>query len=116
MLEIMQIKLEYSHRPYGEFLAKGYGDKNNADAVKLRVGEKIFYNQKSNSCIGAKGYGDKNNSVTTKKPLITDGFFSRRFYKLSRIILLWTFFFFFFLKFIKKYRRFTKTVLKTLTV
>jgi hypothetical protein len=102
MLEIMQIKLEYSHRPYGEFLAKGYGDKNNADAVKLRVGEKIFYNQKSNSCIGAKGYGDKNNSVTTKKPLITDGFFSRRFYKLSRIILLWTFFFFFLKMLVKK--------------
>ncbi|XP_062149822.1 pathogenesis-related protein 1-like [Alnus glutinosa] len=47
---VSDCKLVYFHGPYGECIAKSYGGGNSADAVRLWIAERVFYNHESNNC------------------------------------------------------------------
>ncbi|QCD84234.1 pathogenesis-related protein 1A-like [Vigna unguiculata] len=44
-------EFEHSMGPYGENLAMGYGEFSGRDSVKMWVGEKPNYDEKSNKCV-----------------------------------------------------------------
>ncbi|XP_062150245.1 pathogenesis-related protein 1-like [Alnus glutinosa] len=46
---VSDCKLVYFHGPYGECIAKSYGGGNSADAVRLWIAERVFYNHESNN-------------------------------------------------------------------
>jgi pathogenesis-related protein 1 len=46
---VSNCKLVYSHGPYGECIVESYGGGNSADAIRLWIVERVFYNHKSNN-------------------------------------------------------------------
>ncbi|KAJ4848743.1 hypothetical protein Tsubulata_020458 [Turnera subulata] len=49
---IEKCELKHSYGPYGENIAKGYGNLNGVDAVEMWASEKPNYDPGSNSCVG----------------------------------------------------------------